>query len=68
MEFSETARLVVLLTSDPDEISRNLARSTPKGRTALFEAILLALREIRRAESPRRALLVVTDGPTIGAS
>jgi Ca-activated chloride channel family protein len=62
VEFSNQARLVTRLTHDAQEIVRSLARSNPEGRTALFDAILLALREIREAASPRRALLVVTDG------
>jgi Ca-activated chloride channel homolog len=68
VEFGESARLVVPLTRDTAEISAGIGQSAPERRTALFDAILLSLKEIRRAESPRRALLVVTDGMDNGSA
>ena len=34
----------------------------PKGRTALLDAIYLALNEMKKAKNPRKALLIISDG------
>jgi VWFA-related protein len=62
IEFKALARMLVPLTRDVNEISGAMGRSAPEGRTALYDAVLLGLREVLKSESPRRALLVVTDG------
>ncbi len=62
IEFKALARMLVPLTHDVAEIGRRIGRSEPEGKTALYDAVLLGLREILRSESPRRAIVVVTDG------
>lgn len=62
VEFNSTARLVAPLTRNPNNITRGMPQSVPKGATALFDAIHFSLQEIGRAENNRRALVVFTDG------
>jgi len=49
-------------TNSPEEIESRLAFSTPKGRTALLDAIYLGLIRMRHARYARKALLIVSDG------
>ena len=62
VEFSETPKLVVPLTTDSEEIQNRLAFAPSKGRTALLDAILLAMHEMKKSTKNRRALLVISDG------
>ena len=49
-------------TSDRDALRDALARSTARGRTALFDALMASLRHIDHGTQPRKVLLVVSDG------
>ena len=49
------------LTSDRAAIARALEGITPMGRTALYDAVASAIRELRE-EKNRRAIVVLTDG------
>ena len=49
------------LTADRAEIAAALAGITPTGRTALYDAVASAIRELRE-EKNRRAIVVLTDG------
>ena len=62
VSFSDTARVAVPFTSDPDDLDRQLSRTTPKGKTALLDALYLARDAMKSARNPRRALLVISDG------
>lgn len=62
MRFSDRPELLVPLTPDPAEISSRLGMVTPRGWTALFDAIFYSMQEMRRAANSRRALLVLSDG------
>ena len=39
-----------------------LGSTSPKGRTALFDAIYLAILQLRNAHYKRRAVLIISDG------
>ena len=53
----------VATASDPvATVQARLAASPPKGRTALFDAIYLAIAKMRNARYQRRALLIISDG------
>jgi Ca-activated chloride channel family protein len=60
--FSTQPRLVCDFTSGTDEIERRLPSIRPDGWTALFDAVYLAISKMRHTESPRKALLVLSDG------
>jgi Ca-activated chloride channel homolog len=60
--FSGEAELTVPFTSDADEIRDRLGSAGTHGKTALLDAVYLALHNMARASNPRRALLVISDG------
>jgi len=62
IEFSDEARLARSWTADPAEITRSLDGLAPHGRTALLDAIALALRELKKSAKPRKAIVVLSDG------
>ena len=62
VEFSDRPKLSVPLTVDPREIQNQLLFTGPKGRTALLDAIYLALHEMKKSNKSRKALLVISDG------
>lgn len=62
VDFANSARVAVPFTWDPREIEEHIARERPNGRTALLDAIYLALNEMKKSSHRRKGLLVVTDG------
>jgi Ca-activated chloride channel family protein len=61
-EFNDQPKLVVPLTRNIEEIQNQLTFTQSKGRTALLDAIMLSLHEIKKSEKKRKALLVLSDG------
>ncbi len=62
VEFNDQPKLVVPLTRDTAEIQNQLTFAQSKGRTALLDAILLALNEMKNSKMKRKALLIISDG------
>jgi Ca-activated chloride channel family protein len=62
VEFHDSAELVQPFTTSLEEIQNRLTFTQSKGRTALLDAIYLALHEMKKARNPRKALLVISDG------
>jgi VWFA-related protein len=62
VEFNDTPRLMVPLTREMDLIQNQLTFAQSKGRTALLDAIMLAMHEMKRSEKKRKALLIISDG------
>jgi Ca-activated chloride channel homolog len=62
VQFNDTADLVQSFTTRLEDIQNRLTFTQSKGRTALLDAIYLALHEMKRARNPRKALLVISDG------
>jgi len=62
VEFNDQPKLVVPLTRDTQEIQNQLTFAQSKGRTALLDAILLALNEMKKSTMKRKALLIISDG------
>jgi VWFA-related protein len=62
VQFSDVPKLRVPFTPDADEITTNLSLVQPQGWTALFDAICLAVNQMKFAKNPRRALLILSDG------
>ena len=62
--WSSTTRrkLVVPLTRDVEEIQNQLTFAQSKGRTALLDAIMLAMHEMKKSKKNRKALLIISDG------
>jgi len=62
VEFNDRAELAVGFTSEADEIGKKLAAVQPAGLTAMFDAGELALREMKKAKNPRKAIVIISDG------
>lgn len=62
VEFNETVKLSVGFTAHPEEIRTALQRSQPGGLTAMLDAVSFALREMKKAKNPRKAIVIVSDG------
>jgi len=62
VEFNDTPKMVVPLTANVEEIQNQLTFAQSKGRTALLDAIFLAMHEMKKSKKNRRALLVISDG------
>ena len=62
VSFSERAELTSTFTNSVEDLQSQIMLAPPKGRTALVDAIYLALSQMRRARYSRRALLILSDG------
>jgi VWFA-related protein len=62
VEFDNKPRLEVPLTQDTGQIESQLTFSRSHGSTALLDAILLAVHEMKKSKKNKKALLVISDG------
>jgi Ca-activated chloride channel family protein len=62
VEFSDDPRLVRDFTSDIADLQHRIAFSNAGGRTALYDAMYLAMDKVSRGSNPRKALVLITDG------
>lgn len=62
IQFSNRPQLVVPFTRETEEIQNRLAFSEAKGRTALLDALYMAMDHMKKARNPRKAVLVLSDG------
>jgi len=62
VEFNDQPRLVVPLTRDMEDIQNQLTFVQSKGRTALLDALVLAIHEMKNSRKNRKALLIISDG------
>jgi len=62
IQFNDHAELVAGFNTGTQEIQNRLLFLAPKGRTALLDAIYLAMDQMRYAKHPRKAILIISDG------
>jgi VWFA-related protein len=62
VQFNDRPELSFGFTTNTEDIQNRLTFTQSKGRTALLDAIYLALHEMKKARNPRKALLVLSDG------
>jgi VWFA-related protein len=62
VEFSDRPKLVVPTTRNTQDIQNQLTFSQSKGRTALLDAVILAMHELKKSSIARKALLIISDG------
>jgi Ca-activated chloride channel family protein len=62
IQFNSSPELTVPFTVDTEEIQSRITFSQSRGRTALLDAVYLALHEMKKSRNPRKALLVISDG------
>jgi Ca-activated chloride channel family protein len=60
--FSDQAQLAHGFTNHPEDIEDKLTSLEPGGLTAMLDAVNIALREMKGAKNPRKAILIVSDG------
>ena len=62
VQFNDRPELALGFTPDVEEIQSRITFTQSKGRTALLDAIYLALHEMKKGHNPRKAILVISDG------
>ena len=62
IEIGDRAKLLSPFTKNLNDIRSRLARIKPYGRTALLDAIGMALTEMGRAKNARKVILILSDG------
>jgi Ca-activated chloride channel family protein len=62
IEFGDRAELAAGFTTHTEDLQAKLMAVQPQGLTALFDAAELALREMKKARNPRKAILIISDG------
>jgi VWFA-related protein len=62
VQFDSAARLAVPFTGEPADILSHLLFQRSEGRTALLDAVCLAMDHMKKARYARKALLVISDG------
>jgi VWFA-related protein len=62
VQFNDRPELSVPFTTDTDKIQSVLTFTQSRGRTALLDAVYLAMHEMKKARNPRKALLIISDG------
>jgi Ca-activated chloride channel homolog len=62
VEFGDWPKLATPLTTHVDEILARILRTKPFGRTALLDALEMALKQMKKAVNPRKALVILSDG------
>jgi Ca-activated chloride channel family protein len=62
VEVNDRAQLLVGFTDRPAEIQDRMLFIGSKGRTALLDAIILSLNEMKNAKHARKAILIISDG------
>ncbi len=62
VSFADAPRLEMEMTHDFDRIADRLTFVRREGATALFDAVAMGLQHMKDAHTPRKALVVVTDG------
>jgi Ca-activated chloride channel homolog len=62
VSFNERAELTSAFTNSIEDLQSRMMLTSPKGRTALLDAIYLGLSQMRGAHNGKRALLILSDG------
>jgi Ca-activated chloride channel homolog len=62
VEFNDSANLSQPFTTNLEDIQNKLTFTQSKGRTALLDAVYMAIHEMKKAKNPRKALLLISDG------
>lgn len=60
--FRDRPRLALPFTADLERVAASIRKLTAGGNTALLDALHMAIGEMRSANNPRRALLLISDG------
>ena len=62
ISFSNRSKLIQDFTSVPEDIINKAVFIKPKGGTALFDGIYMALEKVKQGRHEKKALLIISDG------
>jgi Ca-activated chloride channel homolog len=62
LKFAARAQVVLPFTTDTGRLLRAIASMEAGGSTALFDAVHLAVQEMRHARNTRKAVVIISDG------
>jgi VWFA-related protein len=62
IQFNDRPQMAVPPTSNYEEVQNAITFTQAKGRTALLDGVYMAMRTMRKARNPRKALLIISDG------
>jgi VWFA-related protein len=62
IQFNDRPQLVVPMTSNTEDVLNALTFTQANGRTALLDGVYMAMRTMRKARNPRKAILLISDG------
>ena len=60
--FNDKPAVIVDYTSDVDDVEARMVMLHPENRTALIDAVYLAVNKLKDAKYDRKALLIISDG------
>src|SRR5579863_8319272 len=62
VQFNDRPEMIVDFTTNLEDIQNRLTFTQSHGRTALLDAVYMALHKMKKAHNPRKALLIISDG------
>lgn len=62
VKFDDEPEVTSALTTDTGKIQDDLTSTNCRGGSALWDAVYMALDEVKKGTNPRKALLVISDG------
>ncbi len=62
VEFGDWPKLVTPFTMQAGDILTRILHTKPFGRTALLDALQMAMKQMKKAVNPRKALVILSDG------
>ncbi len=62
VEFGDWPKLAEPFTKEIQDILGRILRTKPYGRTALLDAVYMAMKQMKKAQNPRKALVILSDG------
>jgi len=62
IEFSDRPHLSVPFTTDSSAVYARIFHARPFGQTSLYDAVHMALKQMKQARNERKAILILSDG------
>ena len=62
VQFNDRPEMVVDFTTNLEDIQNRLTFTQSRGRTALLDAVYMALHKMKKGHNTRKALLIISDG------
>lgn len=62
VQFNDRPELVVPFTHSTEEIQNRLTFTQAKGKTALLDGVYTAMTQMKKAQNPRKAIIILSDG------